>query len=277
MTDPTSANLGVCSWSLQSPSPGELADAIHAVGLTKVQLALNPLRDQPHTWSKAQSVLASQQITIVSGMFSTIGEDYSTPKSIRLTGGVVPDHTWPENWQIVQDVATIATDLGLSHISTHAGFLPSSVNDPNRAKLLDRLHHIADHFIKHGLVLLFETGQERIEVLCKFLDELGLTNVGINFDPANMILYDMGNPIQSLAKALPRVMQVHVKDAVRTEKPGQWGTEVPLGQGDVDWRSLVNVLTKGQFQGPLIIERESGDDRIGDICKATTFLAATKG
>lgn len=270
--------LGICSWSTHPKNASDLADRLDDVGLKKVQLALNPLRSDDTNWGDAQKVLADRGITIASGMFGTVGEDYSSIEAIRRTGGVVPDEHWQENWQVVQDVSVIAEKLGLSLVSTHAGFLPHDPSDPDFAKLVDRIAMIAKNFESHGLTLLFETGQENADTLQLFLnalDETGATNTAINFDPANMILYDMGDPIDSLRKLLPRVKQVHIKDGIRTKTPGEWGAEVAIGQGEVDWPAFMQTLSSGNYEGDLIIEREAGEDRVGDIRIAIDHLEKT--
>jgi sugar phosphate isomerase/epimerase len=124
------------------------------------------------------------------------------------------------------------------------------------------------------MTLMFETGQETGQTLATFLDNLGRDNVAVNFDPANMILYDMGEPIASMKKLMPRIAQCHVKDAVGTKQPGTWGAEMPVGQGEVDWRVFLNVLSAGDFRGDLVIEREGGDNRDADVQTAVDHLTA---
>ncbi len=277
MSKITTERLGICSWSTHPKDPADLAGRLRDVGLKKVQLALNPLRTDPAVWGDVQAVLAQDGASIASGMFGTIGEDYSSLESIRRTGGVVPDQHWAENWKIVQDVAKLAQRLQLKLVSCHAGFLPHEPSDPAFTKLVGRITQIAKCFADHGLTLLFETGQESGPTLLSFLtalDAQGATNTAVNFDPANMILYDMGDPIDALKTLLPRVRQVHIKDAVRTTVKGQWGQEVPIGDGQVDWPAFMRVLAQGNYTGDLIIEREAGQNRVGDIRLAIQRLGA---
>jgi multidrug efflux pump subunit AcrB len=121
-----------------------------------------------------------------------------------------------------QAVAAIAQQIGLKLVTFHAGFLPHETSDPSFAKLLKRITLIADLFAAKGIELGFETGQEEAETLCVFLEKLGKPNVGVNFDPANMILYDKGDPIAALRTLGPWLKQCHIKDASRTKVPGTW-------------------------------------------------------
>jgi len=276
MSKLTASNLAVCSWSLQVKSPAELATKVKDLGLTKVQLALCPVCDDPAVWGDANKVLADNGITVVSGMMGGAGEDYSTLETIKRTGGYILDEHWQTNLGIVRRVGAKAKEWGLAMVSGHAGFLPPDAQDPVHLKMLDRLAAVAAEFRKLGLTYLFETGQETGETLwhsLQALDQRGATNIGVNFDPANMILYDKGDPIAALQKVLPKVKQVHIKDAIKTSRPGTWGTEVPTGTGQVDWRAFVKTLNAGGYTGNLVIEREAGDDRSGDIRKAADLIS----
>jgi L-ribulose-5-phosphate 3-epimerase len=273
----TTEQIGVCSWSLQATGPQDLAEKVNALGLKKVQLALTPHRDDPGTWEGVQEILAESGIGIVSGMFSTIGEDYSTPEAIRRTGGVVPDEHWDGNWELARAAAATAKAMGLKDVSTHAGFLPHEPSDPDFDKLSGRVAQLAGAFAEIGGSLLLESGQETAATLLLFLEEMhrrGTENVGVNFDPANMILYDMDEPIEALRQLVPHVQQVHVKDAKRTTVKGQWGEEVVVGTGQVDWLAFVRVLAEADFDGGYVFEREAGDDRVGDINRGIAALTA---
>jgi sugar phosphate isomerase/epimerase len=277
MRPQTAEQIGVCSWSLQATGPQDLAEKVNALGLKRVQLGLTPHRDDPGTWEGVQELLAESGIRIVSGMFSTIGEDYTTPETIRVTGGVVPDEHWDENWEMAKAAAATAEALGLKLVSTHAGFLPHEPSDPDFDKLSGRVAQLASVFAEHGGSLLLETGQETAATLLVFLEEMsrrGADNVGVNFDPANMILYDMDDPTAALRQLIPHVQQVHVKDARRTTVKGQWGEEVIVGTGEVDLVAFVRILAEADFDGNYVFEREAGDNRVGDVKQGIAALTA---
>src|SRR6185295_15153170 len=103
-----------------------------------------PLRENPATWGDTGRLLKAAGITIVSGMFGTVGEDYTSLDSIRRTGGLVPDHTWDENWENAQANAALAARLGLKLVTFHAGFLPHDESDPEFEKLQHRIRLVAD-------------------------------------------------------------------------------------------------------------------------------------
>ncbi len=269
--------MGVCSWSLQAAGPQDLADKVNALGLKKVQMGLTPHRDDPGAWDGVQEVLAASGIEIASGMYATVGEDYTTPDTIRLTGGVVPDAHWEENLRLARITAATAGAMGLKYVNAHAGFLPHDASDLTFDKLCRRVVTLAEVFGEQGVTLLMETGQESAETLLAFLGEMnrrGAGNIAVNFDPANMILYDMDDPIDALRILVPHVRQVHVKDAKRTTVKGAWGEEVVVGTGQVDWNAFVRILAEADFSGGFIFEREAGADRIGDIKQGMAALAA---
>lgn len=271
------SRLAVCSWSLQPATPAELVDRLAATGVRRVQLALDPLRSEPSVWGTAPRRLAEAGVAIVSGMFGTVGEDYSTLETIRLTGGIVPDETWAENWRNIEATAGLASELGLRLVTFHAGFLPHDPADPAFLKLLDRLRRIADLFAARHLDLGLETGQETAETLDGFLRRLDRPNVGVNFDPANLILYDKGEPVAALRRLTRWLKQVHLKDARRTRTPGTWGDEVVVGTGEVDWPAFFAALGEASYHGDLCIEREAGTQRAADIRAAADFVNRAVG
>jgi sugar phosphate isomerase/epimerase len=262
---PLTDRVAVCSWSLQPANPQDLIKKLQATGIRRVQLALDPLRETPGVWGGTAALLRQNGVAIVSGMFGCVGEDYRTLETIRRTGGIAPDATWQQNWENIRATAALAHELKLKLVTFHAGFLPHKVTDPSRAKLLRRLTEAADAFGEAGIALGLETGQETAPVLIKLLSELQRPNVGVNFDPANMILYDKGDPITALRGLGPWLRQVHLKDARRTKTPGTWGEEVPVGAGEVDWRAFFATLKELNFAGDLVVEREAGNQRVADV------------
>ena len=277
MIKPIQDRLAVCSWSLQPASPAQLIEHLRTIGLSRVQLALDPLREQPAVWGGTAAMFREHGITIVSGMFGTVGEDYTSLETIRRTGGLVPDETWEQNWANAQANATLAQQLGLNLVTFHAGFLPHEESDPEFAKLLQRIRLVAEVFAAKGIDLAFETGQETADSLRLFLEKLGRANVGVNFDPANMLLYDKGDPIAALRTLAPWVKQCHLKDATVTKTPGTWGEEVAAGTGQVNWREFFAVLKEISFQGWCCIEREAGTQRVADIVTARRMVEGMEG
>ncbi len=264
--------LAVCSWSLQPANPQQLIQQMKEIGLSRLQLALDPLRENPAVWGDFANRARDAGMTVVSGMFGCVGEDYTTMESIRRTGGIVPDATWDQNWANIQVTVQLCRQLNLKLVGFHAGFLPHDPKDPDHEKLLHRLQKVADVFANNGIDLALETGQETAETLRRFLLELDRKNVGVNFDPANMILYDKGNPIDALRTLSPWLKQCHIKDARKTKVPGTWGDEVVLGTGEVPWREFFQVLEERKFTGFCCIEREAGTQRVQDIRAARQLI-----
>jgi L-ribulose-5-phosphate 3-epimerase len=269
--------LAICSWSLQPADPQDLVAKLRATGIHRVQLALDPLRTGPRVWSDVGPILADAGITIVSGMFGSVGEDYSTLDSIRLSGGVTPDSTWEQNRKNFRATAAIAAALGLKLVTFHAGFVPHQSTDSGFTKMRQRLDTVAEIFAAERLVVGLETGQETAEALDALLNTLNHPNVCVNFDPANMLLYDKGDPIQAVRLLSSWIRQVHIKDASRTQVPGTWGREVVVGTGQVDWPAFFAALKEMNFTGDLVIEREAGIDRGLDIRTAREVILRLAG
>jgi len=265
--------IGVCSWSWRLPLEG-VAVEMEKSDVKGIHLALGPFiaPDGRHGDAEGEKALAMVKAKIASGewvlmstMVGFIGEDYSTLESIRKTGGIVPDKHWAANKDIVTKGAKLTRELGCKYMSGHAGFLDES--DPAAyAKYVSRVRWMRDECAKYGVTLILESGQETAEDLAKFMPEVA--GVGINFDPANMILYGKGKPLDALKILYPWIRQVHVKDAVETKVPGTWGDEKPWGEGEVGGGEFIATLESLGYKGNYVIEREGGSDRPGDIAKA---------
>lgn len=265
--------IAVCSWSLRPTSPQDLVEKCRACGIGAVQLWLDPVRER--TWSPdlVGSLLRAEGIDIVSGMFAPKGEDYSTLDTIKATGGVRPDATWEANLKAAEADAILASRFGTGLVTFHAGFIPHDAKDAERGAMVDRVRQIAEVMAARNVRIALETGQEEVGVLLEALNTVneGLparARVGVNFDPANMVLYGMGDPVASLRKLAPHVMQVHVKDAVPAKERGRWGEEKVVGTGSVDWAGFFAALRAMKYTGPLVIEREAGEDRVADVIAA---------
>lgn len=274
----TGPRLAVCSWSLRPTGPADLAAKVRACGLDAVQLAHDPIRRGEWDEGETVRVLDGEGVAVVSGMMGMKGEDYSTLESIRRTGGVRTDETWPENLAAAEANAALAQRLGLGLVTFHAGFLPHEQADPERERMLDRLRRLAGVFGSRGVRVALETGQETADTLIAVLDDLNAgpdappAPVGVNFDPANMILYGMGDPITAFTRLSHHVAQVHLKDARPTERPGTWGTETPLGDGAVRWPDFFYVYRDADLRCDLVIERESGERRVEDVQSAAEYV-----
>ena len=269
----SNAPIAVCSWSLQAESPAQLVERIRATGASAVQLALTPLVEKPDVWGDCVAALTAADIEIVSGMLETVGEDYSTLETIRVTGGVVPDATWHATRARAVEVAKVAGRHGIRLVTFHAGFIPHEAG-AERDGLFARLREIAAIFRAEGARIAFETGQESAETLAHALDALGDDSIGVNFDPANMILYGMGDPVAAVRALAPRIAQVHIKDALPTKTAGTWGSEVRVGTGAVDWKAFLAAIERVPATIRLAVEREAGDDRVGDIRAALALLGS---
>jgi L-ribulose-5-phosphate 3-epimerase len=262
--------VSICSWSLQTDVAG-VAQAMKDLGLEHVHLAVGPASEEGG--QAYLEAIKAQDWTITSTMIGFPQEDYSTFERIKVTGGIVPDETWDSNRQMVLDALDVTADLGVKYLSTHAGFIDET-DKAHAQKITKRIKLLADAAADKGVMFLLETGQETAAELAHFLETLDHNFVGVNFDPANIILYNKGNPIQAVRTLAPWIRHIHVKDATRTKEPGTWGTEVPWGDGEVGIADFLNVLAEIGFEGALAIEREGGDNRFGDIKLAIERLAA---
>lgn len=259
--------IGVCSWSLQVTSVPELRRFLDQLGVNTIQIACG----DPHhaSWREGDDMPAAARAAgfdMTAAMLGFPGEDYTTPQTIKETGGFGNPATRAERLERLAWGLQRCGDLGLNLLTLHGGFLPEP-GDADRSPFLDTLGRAAAMAAEKNITLGLETGQETADLLRRTLDDLKCPNVKVNFDPANMLLYDMGDPIRAVEILGPDICSVHCKDANRPTTPGAWGEEVPLGEGQVGMRQFVDALKRVGYTGPLVIEREVGDQqgRLRDV------------
>ncbi len=266
--------IGVCSWSLQVKSITELNDFTKKLGIASVQIACG----DPHhaSWDEgdsmpAQAKAASFQIT--GAMLGFPGEDYTSPLTIEQTGGFGDPSLRPERLERFKWALNRVHHLGLKDLMLHAGFIPHSTH-PDRKSFLQTIETVSQLALADGINVAFETGQESAELLLCTLKELSAPNLFVNFDPANMLLYDQGNPVEAVEILGKFIRSVHLKDAKRPKVKGEWGEEVVLGNGQVNIPLFLKTLEKIGFNGPMSIEREVGtqQDRFNDILHSVQYL-----
>jgi L-ribulose-5-phosphate 3-epimerase len=246
---------------------------VKSLELTHVQLALLPLLELPADVCRDHLArLRGAGLTVTATMINFPGEDYQSINHIRRTGGLVPDDHWAVRRDLTLRAARLTRELGVDKLTTHVGFIPPP-NDAGYDTLVKRIAELAKPLGNDGIELLMETGQESASELLQFLNNLHCRNFGVNFDPANMLLYGSGDPIDAIHTLGRHIRHVHVKDAVRSASPGiAWGEEVPFGDGQVPHGQFLAALSGIGYTGPLVIEREAGDDRPGDVRYAIETL-----
>ncbi|MDF7822380.1 sugar phosphate isomerase/epimerase [Pontiellaceae bacterium B12227] len=260
-------STGMCTWSLQN-NPFEVVKALKEAGLSMLHLELVALE-------LFRELIKENNLTVSCTMLAFPQEDYSTLHRIRETGGIVPDDCWPVNRVLVIDAIEKTAKLNVKYLSFHAGFIDHTDTE-NYQLFCGRMTEVADAAKEHGIMILLETGQESAGDLRIFLEELNHPALGVNFDPANMILYGKGNPIDAVHRLAPWIKHVHIKDATASPNPDEWGTEVPWGDGEVGPENFFKALADINYSGALAIEREAGDQRRKDMVHAAKQLEMMK-
>lgn len=237
-------------------------DVIQQIGVPTIQL------HTPHRESRTNekaSQLRDQlqkinvQLTAVFGGFD--GESYADIPTVGRTIGLVPAATRQERLQEMFEISDFTKKMGCDTVALHIGVVPHEHDHPERPGIVEVTRQLCQHCQDNGQFLHLETGQETAEDLIAFIEEVGYDNLKINFDPANMILYGMGEPLEALRKVAKYVRSVHCKDGKWSDQPGiTWGQEVPLGEGDVNIKAYLETLKEIGYTGPLTIEREIPQD-----------------
>lgn len=249
-------------------------EKVTSFGMSTCQMSAPP----EEWWSNERIKLIKKtakekKIEITSLICGFEGESYRGISTIKRTVGLLNPATRGKRVLRVLSYSDFALELEVEIIQAHIGFIPENTSDSNYKELVLALQRIADYCKENNQSVSLETGQERALVLSKFIEDVNRLNLGVNFDPANMLLYDADDPIKALDVLGKYVIGVHCKDGKRPKRKGELGKEYPLGEGDVGIEDFINKLKEIGYIGPLTIEREiSGEEQIKDVLKAKKLL-----
>ncbi|MGC8972072.1 MAG: sugar phosphate isomerase/epimerase family protein [bacterium] len=191
-----------------------------------------------------------------------------------ITLGLVPLEYRYVRLEALRKGSDFAKLIGVENIVTHVGFIPENPNDSLYPGLISVLREIVIYCKYNGQYFCFETGQETPTTLLRTIEDIGMDNVGINLDPANLLMYGKANPVDALDIIGRFVRGVHAKDGEYPTGGRSLGIEKPLGEGRVNYPLFISKLKKCGYNGALTIEREiSGEHQIRDILRAKEFLS----
>ncbi|TVS14371.1 MAG: sugar phosphate isomerase/epimerase [Planctomycetaceae bacterium] len=256
-------------------------EVAHELGVPTIHLHAPAAQTRtPENAERFLQRLSALGITVTAVFGGFEGESYADIPTVSRTVGLVPPETRAARTQEMKGISDFAKMLGCSVVALHLGFIPHDSSDPLYAEVLKVTREVCDHAKANGQNLHLETGQESADGLLKFISDLERDNLFVNFDPANMILYGTGEPIQALKQIGSLVRSVHCKDGKWAANPGvDWGQEVPLGEGDVGMETYLRTLDSLGYTGPLTIEREIPQEperQKAEIGKALNLLSELK-
>lgn len=259
-----------------SESVKEELARVKSFGLTSCQLNswdMEKMQDE-------KFVKLSREAIAQSGVkVSTVWAGWSGPAKWNFTEGpstlgLVPVQYREQRTKDLLIGSDFAKKIGVDQIATHMGFIPETPNDPLYEPTISAIRTVAQRCKDNGQSLLFETGQETPVTLLRAITDIGTGNLGINLDPANLLMYGKANPVDALDVFGKYVMDTHCKDGEYPTDPYNLGKEVRLGDGRVNFPALINKLLDIGYTGAFTIEREiSGDQQNEDIIHARDMIA----
>lgn len=247
--------IGLFFWA-EPDARATLANVL-STGVTSGQLAIDgAVKLGPETAAAWKRALAEADFHIFTVFAAYEGEDYADIPTVMRTVGFIPRATRAAREVRTREVIDFAAALGVKSFGCHVGYIPHDKADPDYVDVRDMVRRIADYAATHGMSYCLETGQEPAGQLLEFFKDVARPNVKINFDPANMILYGSGEPIEAFRLLRPHVISVHGKDGDWPDpaKAGSLGTERPLGEGSVNMGKFFAVLRETDYTGPVCIE-----------------------
>jgi len=228
-----------------------------------------------------KAALEAEDFQLVTVFAAYDGESYADIPTVQRTVGFIPRATRAAREVRTLQVIDFAAALGVRSFGCHIGYVPEDRIDPDYEEVRDMVRRIADYAATHAITFCLETGQEPAPLLLRFFEDVARSNVRINFDPANMVLYGSGEPCEAFSLLARYVATVHAKDGDWPDpaSPGSLGTERPLGQGSVDIPKFVQTLKSFGYHGTLHIESglHGEEQRWSYLASAASYLRGLIG
>jgi sugar phosphate isomerase/epimerase len=226
---------------------------------------------------EAKKLIADSGLKVTSVAAIYAGESYADVEAVRTTVGLLPPETRAARVEDTKRCADFGREVGAPNISSHIGYIPEDRADPDYTALVGAVQGICDYLKRAEQSFCLETGQETAELLKQFITDVKRGNLKVNFDPANMIMYGSGDPIEALETLAEWVRGVHCKDGEWPKAEGQLGEEKPLGKGQVGMERFLAKLAEVGYEGPLTIEREiPGEQQMQDFITGKKLLDELK-
>jgi len=264
----------------------DFEEAIHAVSkmeIPAVQITITKDDDAAKRRMMKQSIaVRGLKISAICVDAGDLGESQSDKPHVEMLKPLI-------------DAAAEMCDGEVAICQTHVGIMPYTMQGARWDSFVESCGALAEYSLQAGVCLAMETGPEPPRVMEALLKAVNSKGLGVNYDPANFIIwpgmlsrsdefegktetpgkpYDKEEalrefePVEGVLRLAPYIVHTHAKDARGNET---WA-DVPLGEGWVDWPRYLRLLKESGYNGYLAIEREGGEDRVGEISRGAQFL-----
>lgn len=263
--------LGVVVGATGGVTADQALARVKKLGFSSCQLGVGMA--SPEMAPAIRAAMAKYQVTPTALMTLGEGRMVWNLREGPETIGIIPRATRKERVDALKRTSDLAKACGVAAIHTHCGFIPENPNDAMYPEAVKVIHEVVSYAGNNGQTFLCETGQETPITLLRAIQDVGLKNMAVNLDVANLILYGNGEPVGALDVLGPHVRGMHAKDGLYPKDPYGLGEETPIGSGRVRFPEVFHKLRILNYAGPVTIEREiSGAQQEEDIRASTRFL-----
>ena len=249
-------------------------ERLKSLGFSCCQLVYKPQKYTNEAAEIVKAAAVAHGVEIVS-LFAGYNDPYTKWNAYEgyKTAGINVRKYSKKRIAYIKDAAKFAKSIGVNDVLIHAGFIANNPFSSEYKYMKKVLGNFAGYCKDIGVNVLLETGAESPITLLRIIEDLGLGNVYVNLDTANVIMYGFGNPVEAVYTLKQHIRSLHVKDGLPPTEPNKLGPETPIGEGFVDFKRVFSELEKVGYNGPLIIEREiKGEKQTEDIKKAVRYL-----
>jgi sugar phosphate isomerase/epimerase len=268
---PGRPRLGIVVGVNSKTGPDAALAKVKRLGFSTCQMSVG--KAPANLAAPIREAAVKHQVEITALMTLGEGRMVWTLKDGPKTIGIIPRDTRTERVNALKRASDLAKACGVKAVHTHCGFIPEDPNDPLYGDAVGVIKGVTSYLRDNGQIFLMETGQETPITLLRAIQDVGLDNLAVNLDVANLILYGKGEPVGALDVVGKHVRGMHAKDGLYPTDPYGLGTETAIGKGRVRFPEVIEGLRRLSYTGPVTIEREiSGPQQESDIAASKTYL-----
>jgi len=256
-------------------APDDVIGRVHRLGFNNCFLSMDGYINgfTPEVVKQIRDLLDKYEVTAtaveVVGPPPLVWDFMQGPSTI----GLVPPKTRAARIDALRQASDFAKQVGIEQVQTHCGFIPENPADPLYPGAVEAVRTVAQHCHGNGQYFLMETGQETPTTMSRMIRDVGMPNLAVGLDTANLILYGKANPVDAVDILGPHVRSIHAKDGRWPTDPSKLGEEVLIGKGLVNFKEVFAKLHRIGYAGAVTIEREtSGPQQIEDVRQEKLYL-----
>ena len=172
--------------------------------------------------------------------------------------------------EAIRSAMMFTYQLGSDVLTVRPGRLPSAEERPEEWQVLVEILNELARFGNHsGVTLCLSVSMEFPQRVHQLFQSITEGPLGINFDPLNVLANEQ-NVAEMFREFHSQIRHLRARDGLRNIDDEV--EEYPIGMGAVDWTEFLALLHEADYDGWIVLDRTSGEDRARDLSIGLRYL-----